>query len=196
MVVADVLDRGRTARARSNSAPQRRPVVGMRQSSIGIRRMPSAEEFHTQRAYASQNASTNALQQSSSRLPALEEEVPLEHMNTGSTTSTESDGPRTEPNRLSRATSAVSAKLGFFKSKKGKDKEKDTQDAPDFPPLAPGDRPWTNYSSNMVDVLDTLGIPTSSPDLVSSVANSYRPRSADPHVHHQHPELTFRAQSW
>ncbi|KAK3207446.1 hypothetical protein GRF29_103g1047171 [Pseudopithomyces chartarum] len=163
---------GRTARARSNSAPQRRPVVGMRQSSIGIRRMPSAEEFHTQRAYASQNASTNALQQSSSRLPALEEEVPLEHMNTGSTTSTESDGPRTEPNRLSRATSAVSAKLGFFKSKKGKDREKDTQDAPDFPPLAPGDRPWTNYSSNMVDVLDTLDPEVQTLTSITNIQNS------------------------
>ncbi|KAJ4348309.1 uncharacterized protein N0V89_009683 [Didymosphaeria variabile] len=126
----------------------------MRQSSIGIRRMPSAGEV--QHAYAAKNASTNALQQSTTRLPALEEDVQLEPINTGSTTSTESDGPRNEPNMLSRATSAVSAKLAFFKSKKGKEKELDS--AQDYPPAAPGDRPWTNYSSNMVDVLDTLGM--------------------------------------
>lgn len=174
MAVADVSNRGRAQRTRSNSAPQRRPVVGMRQSSIGIRRMPSVEELRSQRALASQNASTNALNQSSSRLPALEEEVPLEPINTGSTTSTESDAARTEPNRLSRATSAVSAKLAFFKPKKGKDKEKNAQDDLDFPPPAPGDRPWTNYSSNMVDVLDTLGMLTST-TLLSCLADHRRP---------------------
>jgi hypothetical protein len=154
--VADDARRGRNARSRSNSAPQRRPVISMRQSSIGIRRMPSANEL--QHTYAAQNASTNALAQAPSRLPALEEGVQLQPTTTCGSTSTESDGPRAEPNRLSRATSAVSAKLGFFKSKKatGKGKEMELEtDRADGPPRP--ESPWTNYSSNMVDVLDTLG---------------------------------------
>lgn len=152
---ADISPRGgRTGRSRSNSAPQRRPGVGMRQSSIGIRRLPSADELRAQRAYANQNSSTHALQQTPTRLPALEEDVQLDPINTRSTTSNESNSPQTEHNRLSHATSAVSAKLGFWKSKKGK--EKNTVDDDDLPPQ--GDRSWTNYSSNMVDVLDTLGM--------------------------------------
>lgn len=190
---ADSHCRARNARARSNSAPQRRPVVGMRQSSIGIRRIPSAGEL--QQAYAAQNASTNALARSSSRLPALEEEVQLEPVNTGSTTSTEPDGPRTEPNALSRATSAVSAKLGFFRSKKGKEKEKELEDADDLPPSVPGERPWTNYSSNMVDVLDTVGTLAWSMS-INHLADENRPGSSDPHVLDQYPELSLRPQSW
>lgn len=154
----------------------------MRQSTIGIRRMPSVEELRTQRTYAGQNASTNALNPSTSRLPALEEEVQLEPINTQSSTSTDSDGPQTEPNRLAKATSAVSAKLGLFKSKKGKDDGKQVQGAGDVPLAGPADHSWTNYSSNMVDVLDTVG--TSTPiHLWLYNSDQSRSRSADSDIY-------------
>ncbi|KAL5375356.1 hypothetical protein DPSP01_011265 [Paraphaeosphaeria sporulosa] len=165
---------GKNGRSRSNSAPQRRPVVGMRQSSIGIRRMPSAGEL--QQAYVAQNASTNALSQVPSRLPALEEGVQLQPVNTASTASSESDGPRAEPNRLSKSISAVSAKLGFGKSKKGKDKAQDKEieleGARGQTPDPYGDRQWTNYSSSMVDVLDTIDPEVQTLTSLTNIQNS------------------------
>ncbi|KAF9731631.1 hypothetical protein PMIN01_10648 [Paraphaeosphaeria minitans] len=165
---------GRIGRSRSNSAPQRRPVAGMRQSSIGIRRMPSAGEL--QQTYATQDASTNALSQVPSRLPALEEGVQLQPVNTASTASSESDGPRAPPNRLSKSISAVSAKFGFGKSKKGKDqaqdKDMELEGAQGQTPDSYGDRQWTNYSSNMVDVLDTLDPEVQTLTSLTNIQNS------------------------
>ena len=158
--------------------------------------MPSTEEL---RIYPQQNASTGALQQMGSRLPALEEEVHLDEY-TGSTTSEESDSPRNE-GRLSKVTSALSAKLGFFKSKKGKEPETEAGGAGNGNgngnglPTASGDRQWTNYTSNMVDVLDTVGM-CACVNLEPHVANQDRPRSADAHLHHQHPKFALRPQSW
>lgn len=121
--------------------------------------MPSAGEL--QHPYTSQNASTNALAQQSSRLPALEEDVQLAPVNTASTASSGSDAPQAEPNRLSKATSAVSAKLGFGRNKKGKhkaqDKDLELEGVRGQTPDPYSEPQWTNYSSNMVDVLDTLG---------------------------------------
>lgn len=159
--------------------------------------MPSAGEL--QQAYAAQNASTNALSQVPSRLPALEEDVQLQPVNTASTASSQSDGPRAEPNALSKSISAVSAKFGFGRSKKGKDKAQDkAQDvelegARGQAPDPYGGRQWTNYSSNMVDVLDTLGA-TAPRSKDEWFANENRPRSPDPHIPDQHSEFALRSQ--
>ncbi|KAJ4291128.1 hypothetical protein N0V90_010326 [Kalmusia sp. IMI 367209] len=152
-------------RARSNSAPQRRPVPGLRQSSIGIRRVPSSGTL--QQAYTTQNASTNALQQTPTRLPALEEGVQLEPVATGPSSSTESSSGQTEQNRLSRATSAVSTKLRFWRSNKGKDVEATGGQTSAMPAELP-----MNYTSNMVDVLDTVDPEVATLTSLTNIQNS------------------------
>lgn len=100
------------------------------------------------------NASTNALQQSTTRLPALEEEVQLEPVGTGSSDSTEADAPRAEPSRLRKVSSAISTRMPFWGNK---NKEKDVEaDKVPVGPSVPAE-PSIQYSSNMVDVLDTVG---------------------------------------
>jgi hypothetical protein len=154
----------RSGRPRGNSASNSRPPLpppaqqtrpsAIRQSSIGIRRMPSSGPLPP--VALNPNASTNALQQTSSRLPALEEEVQLEPVATKASSSTASSTPRTEPSRLKKVSSAVQARLGFGKDK-NKAKEQDVEAGVDaLPPGAP-DQGW-QYSSNMVDVLDTVGM--------------------------------------
>ncbi|KAF2252604.1 hypothetical protein BU26DRAFT_529623 [Trematosphaeria pertusa] len=158
-------------RARSNSAPnappppaQRRPSAGVRQSSIGIRRVPSAGALR--QVALSPNASTHQLSGSTSRLPALEEECQLEPVSTGSTSTTESDTPRPEPSRLRKVSSAIQTRLPFWK---GKEKDEEGEKAP--MPAAAAEPPM-QYSSNMVDVLDTLDPEVQTLTSLTNIQNS------------------------
>lgn len=117
----------------------------MRQSSIGIRRIPSAGNLPP--GFTAQNASMNALQQTPSRLPRLEEDVPLEPVATNLSSSSNSSAGQAGQNRLSK----VTTRMRFWKSDKGKE-----TDATGGEASAPVDD-YTAYTSNMVDVLDTVG---------------------------------------
>jgi hypothetical protein len=130
---------------------QQRPAA-FRQSSIGINRMPVAQALR--QAGLNPNASTNALQQGTGHLPTLEEEDQLNtsrHGSAGTTQTTEFP-----PTRLRKARSALHTKLSFWK---GKDANADA-DLEKQQPMEPLNlaEPGMNYTSNMVDVLDTLGM--------------------------------------
>ncbi|KAF2685663.1 hypothetical protein K458DRAFT_300387 [Lentithecium fluviatile CBS 122367] len=165
-------------RARSNSAPnaplppppppptqQSRPAA-TRQSSIGIRRMPSSTALRS--VALNPNTSTNALSQSASRLPALEEEVQLEPTATNSTSTSDSSAPRAEPSRLRKVSSAVQTRLGFWKDK---GKEQDVEAGADTIPAPQMDQGW-QYSSNMVDVLDTVDPEVQTLTSLTNIQNS------------------------
>ncbi|KAF1843669.1 uncharacterized protein K460DRAFT_368535 [Cucurbitaria berberidis CBS 394.84] len=139
-------------RARSNSAPnspspqqqQRRPTVGGRQASIGIRRMPASNAL---RQVAHQpNVSTSRL---NAPLPALNEDCVL-----GQVPSNGSESTLTEPepaqSRLRKVKSAVQTRIPFW----GK-KEHESKPRPDSA-AAYHDDISMNYTSDMVDVLDTI----------------------------------------
>ena len=142
----------KTQRARSSSAPNRgtppaqyprRPQVG-REASIGIRRMPASPAL---RQVAQQpNASTQGL----NTLPVLDEDHELGQIDS----SNGSDPTLTNPDqsRLRKVKSAMQVRIPFWGGKK--DNEKTSPTAANAP--APADDPSANYSSGMVDVLDTL----------------------------------------
>lgn len=138
-------------RSRSNTVPhggapqQRRPVVGVRQASIGIRRMPSSNAL---RSVAQQpNPSTQRL---STPLPALDENCALEQIPTKSSQST---APKGEPSRLTKVKSALQTRVPFWGNKE-KQKIPDNHVAP----AQQTDAYSMDYTSDMVDVLDTLGM--------------------------------------
>jgi len=111
------------------------------------------------------SASSNALQQNNARLPALEEEVRLEPISTSSSDSS-SPSPRPQLSRLRRVSSAVQARLGFG----GKtNKEKDAE--ADLAPSAPVEPP-VQYSSGMVDVLDTVDPEVATLTSLTNIQNS------------------------
>lgn len=143
-----------TRRARSSSAPnkaspqqyQRRPPVGSRQASIGIRRMPSS---NTLRQVAQQpNPSAQRL---STPLPALDEEHALGQAPSNSS-KPESSSNKVEPSRLRKVRSAIQTRIPIWGTP---EKQK--------PMAANGvaahqDEEPADYTSGMVDVLDTLGM--------------------------------------
>jgi len=96
-------------------------------------------------------ASNNALQQAPSRLACVEEHVQLQPTQTGSTSASDASAPKAEPSRLQK----VSSKVQFWKGKE-KGKEQDVEAGADAVPADQMDQGW-QYSSNMVDVLDTVG---------------------------------------
>ncbi|KAJ4340982.1 hypothetical protein N0V87_002020 [Didymella glomerata] len=147
-------------RARSTSAPQRpqrgspqqqtspysRPSPGVRQASIGIRRMPSSVSLNQ---YA--QATNPSSQRLSQPLDTLEEGREL-----GRTPSKASESTLTqpEPSRLRKVKSAIQTRVPFWNSPSVKDKEKSLE-ASNPPAQGPADE-GMNYTSDMVDVLDTL----------------------------------------
>ncbi|KAF1839595.1 hypothetical protein BDW02DRAFT_538909 [Decorospora gaudefroyi] len=137
-------------RERSNSAAnkgttpqqyQRRPQAA-RQASIGIRRIPSSNALR-QSAHAP-NASTNRL---STPLPALDEDHELGRISSNGSESTLTN-PEPDTGRLKKIRSAVQTRIPFWGKK---EQEKTSANAP-----LPDDNMSANYSSNMVDVLDTI----------------------------------------
>ncbi|KAF1928889.1 uncharacterized protein M421DRAFT_92020 [Didymella exigua CBS 183.55] len=150
-------------RARSNSAPHRSPVQqrglpqqqnsphsrpspGFRQASIGIRRMPSSISLNQ---YA--QATNPSSQRLSQPLDTLEEGREL-----GRTPSASSGSTLTqpEPSRLRKARSAIQTRVSFWNSPSAKEKEKSPEPF-DSSAQNPADE-GMNYTSDMVDVLDTL----------------------------------------
>lgn len=197
----------RSGRARSHSSPsepsasqssplQNHRPSALRQSSIGIKRMQGLQQLAM-----TPNASTNALSQSTARLPALDEECQLETVPTSASNHSEPLPQKpTSPGRLRKVSSTLQNKLSFWK-----DKDPDTDvnlqkppppPPPQQPPAAPYD-PGLNYTSNMVDVLDTLGTPFEIASAPKPYADKHgRSRGANLDVPHQYPEFSFRTQSW
>ncbi|KAJ4324921.1 hypothetical protein N0V94_000975 [Neodidymelliopsis sp. IMI 364377] len=147
-------------RTRSNSAPHRglnqhrgspqqqysRPSPGVRQASIGIRRMPSSVSLNQ---YA--QAANPSSQRLSQPLDTLEEGREL-----GRTPSKSTDSTLTqpEPSRLRKVKSAIQTKVPFWGSPSRRENEKSPE------PYSSSDAPQTDapmdYTSDMVDVLDTI----------------------------------------
>lgn len=151
-------------RERSNSAPHRpavrqhgspeqqhspysRPSPVTRQASIGIRRMPSSVSLNQ---YA--QATNPSSQRLSQHLDTLEEGRELGRPESNSSESTLTEP---EPSRLRKVKSAIQTRVPFWNSPSAKEKEKSPEP---FDPSAqaPTDE-GMNYTSDMVDVLDTLG---------------------------------------
>lgn len=150
-------------RARSNSAPHRplnqqrespqqhspysRPSPGVRQASIGIRRMPSSLTLN-QYAQAT-NVSSQRLSQP---LDTLQEG---QELGTTPSHSSESTLTQPEPSRLRKVKSAIQTKVPFWNSPSSKEKEKSPEP---FNLHGQGSADvGMDYTSDMVDVLDTLG---------------------------------------
>ncbi|CAE7175847.1 hypothetical protein CFE70_005402 [Pyrenophora teres f. teres 0-1] len=142
----------KTQRARSSSAPNRgtvpqqyprRPQVG-REASIGIRRMPASPALR--QVSQQPNPSTQGL----NTLPVLDENHQLGSVDS----SNGSDPTLTNPDqsRLRKARSAMQVRMPFWGTKR--DQEKTLPTTANAP--APPDDPSANYTSGMVDVLDTL----------------------------------------
>ena len=127
---------------------QRRPPVGVRQASIGIRRMPSSVALN-QHAAATPNASTLRL---SHPLQALEEGAETNFVPSNSSESTLSQPA--QPSRLRKAKSAVQNRIPFWGSPAPKPSEKALE--PQGTAVQQSDQ-HMDYSSSMVDVLDTIG---------------------------------------
>jgi hypothetical protein len=136
---------------------QRRPQAGPRQaSSIGIRRMPSSNALR--QAAHQPNASAQRL---SAPLPALDEDHALRLIpskSSGSSTTKVNGG------RFAKARSALQSRIPFWGSKdKGKTAEADDAAAQE------ADNASLNYTSGMVDVLDTIGTYRRYPNAVSQL---------------------------
>ncbi|KAF1956623.1 hypothetical protein CC80DRAFT_492146 [Byssothecium circinans] len=166
--------RARSGRARSNSAPDPPPAqqqqpqrpTGFRQSSIGIRRMPSSQALR--QVAQDPNASTNALQQG--RLPALEEECQLETVPTTSTSTTDSPEAQPSAGRLRKVRSALPGLMSFWRAK-DPSPDADLEKQQPQEPLQPAE-PGMNYTSNMVDVLDTLDPEVQTLTSLTNIQNS------------------------
>ncbi|UPX19344.1 uncharacterized protein EKO05_0009611 [Ascochyta rabiei] len=149
-------------RARSNSAPHRprsqqrgspqqqhspysRPSPG-RQVSIGIRRMPSSVTLNQ---YA--QATNPSSQRLSQPLDTLEEGRELGRTPSKSTDSTPT---HPEPSRLRKVRSAIQTRVPFWNSPSSKEKGKSPEPF-DLSGHGPADA-GMDYTSDMVDVLDTI----------------------------------------
>ncbi|KAH7393848.1 hypothetical protein DE146DRAFT_660168 [Phaeosphaeria sp. MPI-PUGE-AT-0046c] len=153
-------------RARSSSAPhrpnaspqyQRRPPVGARQASIGIRRMPSSNAL---RQVAQQpNPSSQRL---SAPMPALDEDCVLGQIPSNSSKPVSTQEP---PSRLRKVKSAVQTRIPFWGNK-----ESQATDADATTPQR-GEESM-DYTSDMVDVLDTLDPEVATLTSLTNVQNS------------------------
>ena len=96
-----------------------------------------------------------------------------------------------EPSRLRKVKSAIQTRVPFWNSPSVKDKEKSLE-ASNPPAQGPADE-GMNYTSDMVDVLDTLGrIQTIHAE---AYANPARSRGCDADIFDELAELLVRAQS-
>jgi hypothetical protein len=119
--------------------------VGVRQASIGIRRMPSTNAL---RQVAQQpNLSAQRL---NTPLPALDEDCALGQVPSNSNPPTT---PKDEPGRLTKVRSAVQSKIPFW----GNKEKQDTPNTNAAGAQQSNDASM-DYTSGMVDVLDTVGM--------------------------------------
>ncbi|ORY15866.1 hypothetical protein BCR34DRAFT_154546 [Clohesyomyces aquaticus] len=161
------------SRSNSGSNPQappqaqnqlRRPFIGTRNPSIGIRRIPSSQALR--QIASSQNGASNIqLAQTPSRLPALEEEyTPRDNASSNSSDSPESQ--KEQPSRLRRASIALRSKFGAKK-----EKQIDGNDGA-APPMSFDPDQSRDYASTMVDVLDTIDPEVQTLTSLTNVQNS------------------------
>ncbi|KAF2466715.1 uncharacterized protein BDR25DRAFT_236136 [Lindgomyces ingoldianus] len=149
--------------SRQSQTQPRRPSVGARQPSIGIRRMPSSQALR--QAAAGHNGGSNLqLTQTCSRLPALEEECAQDDISSSSSDTSTTQGE--QPSRLRRASFALRSKFG---SKKEKQKDGEAGKVPETQAQADESR---EYASNMVDVLDTIDPEVQTLTSLTNVQNS------------------------
>ncbi|KAF2728448.1 hypothetical protein EJ04DRAFT_504083 [Polyplosphaeria fusca] len=146
------------------SRPPQRPGMGTRNPSIGIRRIPSSQGL---RQAAAAEAGGPPLQQTSSRLPALDETCALGEVptNTSSVSSSTADQQQ-QPSRMRRASMALRAKLGLQKQE-GTDGTADDGPAP-----TPAPYPDRDLHPGMVDVLDTIDPEVQTLTSLTNVQNS------------------------
>lgn len=156
-------------RARSNSAPNRatppfqqypRRPPAARQTSIGIRRMPASNAL---RQPVPQPVPST--QRPSTPLPALDEEQELAPSPSKTSQSTLTNSA-SDQGRLRRIRSAVPLRLPFWGSK---EKEKSPTSSAN---ATTQEDASTNYSSGMVDVLDTLDPEVSTLTSLTNMQNS------------------------
>ncbi|KAI4655754.1 hypothetical protein J4E93_000469 [Alternaria ventricosa] len=139
-------------RARSSSAPTkpqqypRRPQVG-RQASIGIRRMPSSNALR-QSAQQPQGSIIRA----STPLPALDEEQELGQFSSANGSQSTLNNPEPDRSRLRKVKSAIQTRIPFWGTKE----EEKSPTTSAHAAAAPEDDMSSNYTSGMVDVLDTI----------------------------------------
>jgi hypothetical protein len=125
-------------------------------------------------------------QRLSAPLPALDEDHALGQV---STNTSKSDPPRVEPSRLRKVKSAVLTSIPFWG-------HKETQTQAQVNAGVAGQQNGNesmDYTSDMVDVLDTLGTFL----IIQSIrlsTNNIRPRGCDPHFPDQRPKLALHSQ--
>jgi hypothetical protein len=160
----------------TGSPQQRRPGAGGRQASIGIRRMQSSNSLR-------QIAQQPSIQRLNAPMPALDEDHAL--------------GPiPPEPTKPSSTKGELSgfakfkSKIPFWGNDKGKQKADSVND---IDGLQPGDDASMNYTSDMVDVLDTIGKGYFYQVVVRS-ANNSRSRGCYSYLPDQRPKLAIHSQ--
>jgi hypothetical protein len=121
----------------------------MRQASIGIRRTPPS----TAPRSVTQQPNTSK-QRLNAPLPALDEDCALGQVSSNSSESTLTE-PEPDHSRLRKVKSAVQTRLPFWSNK---EKEKQKTPATNASAVQPGNLSM-DYTSDMVDVLDTIGMP-------------------------------------
>ncbi|KAF2129810.1 hypothetical protein P153DRAFT_366322 [Dothidotthia symphoricarpi CBS 119687] len=143
-----------------------RPQVGSRQASIGIRRKPSPMALQQMAQY--QNASTN---RTSAPLPAVQEDSPLEQVPSRS-----ADSAVTVQEPQSSRLRKTKMRLPFW-SKKNNDTDDEESLSPKPTPAKSSAVPYpgysyADYSSGMVDVLDTIDPEVATLTSLTNVQNS------------------------
>ncbi|KAL1799958.1 hypothetical protein ACET3X_000300 [Alternaria dauci] len=139
-------------RARSSSAPTRpqqypRRPQAYRQASIGIRRMPSSNALRQ----AAQQPNAASTIRSSTPLPALDEERELGQFSSTNGSQSTLTNPEPEKSRLRKVKSAIQTRIPFWGSK-----DDDKSPTASAHAAAAADDMSSNYTSGMVDVLDTI----------------------------------------
>ncbi|KAH8726615.1 hypothetical protein GQ44DRAFT_758575 [Phaeosphaeriaceae sp. PMI808] len=135
---------------------QRRPTTGVRQASIGIRRMPSSNALRQVAQHPNPSG-----QRLSTPLPALDEDCALGVDASNISRSTTND----KHSRLRQVKSAVLPRIPFWGNKE-KQKSSNTDATQQF------DDAFVDYTSGMVDVLDTVDPEVATLTSLTNVQNS------------------------
>jgi hypothetical protein len=177
-------------RARSSSAPMtnrgspqhmRRPPVGVRQASIGIRRTPSSNAL----GQVSQQPSPS-MQRLNAPLTTLDEDHALGQVVSNSSKPVSS---KVEPSRMRKVKSAIQMRIPFW----GTPEKHTTEDANVDAYGNPRYNESAAYTSDMVDVLDTLGmLYTYACSTIQT--DNIRSRGCYSHLPDQRPELAVHSQ--
>jgi len=132
-----------SARAITNSAPQRQPPIAIRQASIGIRRQSSSNAIRQARE------STNRLSHPSVPLPTLDEDCAVGGIRANNGSDSTLINPVPKHSRLGKFKSAIQAMIPFRGDPAAKTPKANAATAQD-------NEVYMSYTSDMVDVLDTI----------------------------------------